>query len=277
MTAHPDDGVALSISAFFNRPLALRRNDAELLARNPGNRSDAVRGCETSYADLGQVNGVALIPVRGILARDVPWFADGTNYAFIRESFDAALADPAIRAVVLYVDSPGGDVAGCADLADHIYANRGTKPIWAILDESAYSAAYWLACAADRVTVPRTGGAGSIGVVCCHVDLSKMLANAGIEVTYIQSGNQKTDGAAEKPLSSEARKRVQVDIDQLGELFINTVARNRRRGLSRTTVRAMQAGCFLGPQAVANGLCDEVLAPDAAFRSLLSKIARRPA
>ena len=265
-----------SAFAFFAKPLALRRGDADLLARNLNALSGAEHGAVTDLDDLDAIEAVALIPGQGILSNNLPWFASGTRYDFIRQCFDVALGDPAMKAIVLYFNSPGGDVAGCADLSDHIYESRGTKPLWAILDENAFSAAYWNASAADWITIPRTGGAGSIGVVSCHVDVSKALRNAGIEVTYIQSGARKSDGAPEKPLSDEARKREQASVDQIGELFISTVARNRR-GLSRSAVRDMQAGCYLGPQAVAAGLCDEIAAPAAAFQSLLRQLSRRAA
>lgn len=104
---------------------------------------------------------VAIIPVRGSLGSD--WWSDA-RYGDIRVGFLAIAADD-VDAVVLDVDSPGGGAEGCFDLVDTIYAARGSKPIWAILSESAYSAAYALASAADRVIVPRTGGTGSIGVI----------------------------------------------------------------------------------------------------------------
>ncbi len=142
----------LSAFAFFDKPLALRRSTADMLARNVGALSDDERGAVTELSDLGLVESVALIPVNGILSNNVPWFADGTSYNLIRQAFDAAVDDSTIRAIVLYTNSPGGDVAGLADLSDHIYAARGAKPIWAILDENAFSAAYWLASAADHIT-----------------------------------------------------------------------------------------------------------------------------
>jgi signal peptide peptidase SppA len=182
-----------------------------------------------------------------------------------------ALYDPAVKAIALDLDSPGGEVAGCFDLADEIFRARGEKPIWGILNEVAYSAAYAIASACDRITVPRTGGTGSIGVVCAHVDWSKALAGSGVSVTFIQYGARKTDGAAEKPLSDEARDRFQADIDVLGEMFVDLVARNRN--IAAGKIRAMEAATFLGQAGVSLGLADAVMAPDAAFRELLDSLA----
>jgi len=228
------------------------------------------RNPRTGYDMAGPV---ALIEVQGTLVQKLgslrPW-SGMTGYDGIRQNLFAALDDPKVEAIVLDIDSPGGEVSGCFDLVDTIYALRGTKPIWAILNESAYSAAYAIASAADRIIVPRTGGVGSIGVIAAHVDLSQALSTAGVKVTFITYGDFKADGHSELPLSEEALARFQSDITTMGELFTETVARNRN--ISAATVRGTQAATFMGEKGVALGLADEVAAPDAAFRALIASI-----
>lgn len=226
---------------------------------------------ETGYDVIGDV---AVIQICGTLVQKNGYlrpYSGMTGYDGIRQNLLTALYDPAVNAICLDIDSPGGEVAGCFDLVDEIYKARGEKPIWAILNEVAYSAAYAIASAADHITVPRTGGTGSIGVVCAHTDWSKALAGAGVKVTFIQFGDRKTDGASEKPLSDEALDRFQADITTMGELFVGTVARNR--GMPAAKVRDTQASTFLGEAGVRQGLADAVMAPDAAFRDLLASIA----
>lgn len=282
----------------FNRPLAILPDKAEVvmaaladrlgiahLLRTDGTTvvvapsaladSDgygAVRrdGRDSGYDMLGDI---AVIGIEGTLVQKSgtlrPW-SGMTGYDGIRQSFLTAVNDPAVRAVVLDIDSPGGEVAGCFDLVDTIYEARGSKPIWAILNESAYSAAYAIASAADRITVPRTGGAGSIGVIAMHVDWSEALGKAGLKVTFITYGDRKADGAAEQPLSAEARDHIQGQIDEMGDLFVQTVARNRN--LSADAVRETQAATFLGPDALRLRLVDAVQAPDAAFGALIAAL-----
>jgi signal peptide peptidase SppA len=197
------------------------------------------------------------------------WDAE-TVYSDISDQMTAALDDAEVRAIAMHINSPGGEVAGCFDLADQIYAMRGRKPIWAILDEYAYSAAYALASAADHITVPRTGGSGSIGVIALHVDITAALERFGIKVTTIQYGERKSDSYPTTPLSDAARARFQADIDAMGEMFVDLVARNRELGAGK--VRSTEAGCFLGSAGVTQGLADEVLPPDEAFSSLLKSI-----
>ena len=219
------------------------------------------------------VEGVAIIQVQGTLVQKLGSlrpFSGMTGYDGIRQNFVTAIADPNVRAIMLDIDSPGGEVAGCFDLVDTIYQARGVKPIWSILDEAAYSAGYAIASAADQVVVPRTGGTGSVGVIAMHVDLSKALSDSGITVTVISFGDRKADGAAEIPLSDEALARFQADINTMGELFVSTAARNR--SLKPEQVRATQAATFLGQLGVDEGLADAVMPPDAAFLALLETL-----
>jgi signal peptide peptidase SppA len=228
------------------------------------------------YEDRGydMAGPVAVIPVHGTLVQKLGSlrpYSGMTGYNGIRQAFLTAYTDPDVEAIALDIDSPGGEVAGCFDLVDTIFEARGKKPIHAILSEVAYSAAYAIASAADRISVPRTGGTGSIGVICMHVDWSRALTDAGIKVTFIQYGDRKADGHPEIPLSKEALAGFQKDIDTMGELFVNTVARNR--SIAASVVRDTEAACYLGADGVERGLADAVAAPDAAFRALLAELA----
>jgi signal peptide peptidase SppA len=217
--------------------------------------------------------GVALISIEGTLVQKLGClhpYSGMTGYDGIRALISMALEDDSVRAIVLMVDSPGGEVAGCFDLVDSIYNARGRKPIWSILAENAYSAAYAIASATDRIIVPRTGGTGSVGVICAHVDFSKALGAAGIEITLITYGDRKADGNEYAPLSKAALERFQADVDTMGDLFVATVARNRN--ISTAKVRSTQASTYMGAAGVDVGFADAVMAPDEAFRSLLAEL-----
>jgi capsid assembly protease len=252
---------------FLNRPLALRPTEMEKLAYFNADDDDTFVKREAVAHD--RVEGVAIIPVAGILMHGSSWLF-GTGYDDIRASFNRALVDPKVEAIVLHVDSPGGEVAGCFDLVEAVYAARDIKPIWAILDETAYSAAYALASASDFIVVPRTGGTGSIGVVAMHVDMTAALEQSGLKVTTVQSGARKAEQYPTTPLSDDARARMQADIDQLGEMFVELVARNR--GLSPDAVRDTEAGTFLGAAGVDAGLADVIASPQESFMALLEEL-----
>ena len=219
------------------------------------------------------VEGIAVVPVIGTLVQksgSVEPVSGMTGYDVIRTNIAAALADGAVRGIMLDIDSPGGEVAGCFDLVDGIYAARQKKPFWAALNETACSSAYAIASAANVVSVPRTGLTGSVGVIMMHVEWSKALAAGGVAVTVIQYGDRKADGADNMPLSDAAFQRFQANIDTMGELFVATVARNR--GLSPDAVRGQQAMTYLGEQGLAAGLADAVMPPDEAFAAFLTNL-----
>lgn len=274
----------------FNTPLAITPGKIEVIMGVLADRfglaklfrADGQAVMLDSFDDMGEpmptkgyevVAGIAIVPISGTLVQKLGTlrpYSGMTGYDGIRQNISAALEDDDVKAIVLDIDSPGGEVSGCFDLVDSIYSARGEKPIWSILTESAYSAAYAIASATDRIIVPRTGGTGSVGVICAHVDFSKALTQAGINVTLITYGDHKADGNEYNPLAKKALERFQGDVDTMGDLFVETVARNRN--LSSAKVRNTQASTFLGANGVEIGFADAVMAPAEAFRSLLSEL-----
>lgn len=201
----------------------------------------------------------AVIPIQGPLVNKSSWLEAAcgmTSYETISHNFDAALSDPSVKRIVLDFDSPGGEANGVFELADKIFAARGQKPIVAVVDSMAASAAYALASAADKVVVSRLGAAGSIGVITAHIDQSARDANAGLKYTVIHAGEHKNDGNPHFPLTEGARSEIQSHVDQIYGVFVSTVARNR--GISEQIVRDTEARVYLGEEAVKMRLADEI-------------------
>jgi len=109
-----------------------------------------------------------------------------------------------VWAILLDIDSPGGESGGVFDPADRIRTGSQVKPIWAVANDMAFSAAYALASAANRVFVSRTGGVGSIGVIALHADQSGKGAQEGVRYTTVFAGARKNDLNPHAPLSDEA-------------------------------------------------------------------------
>jgi ClpP class serine protease len=103
-----------------------------------------------------------------------------------------------------------------------------------------------------------------------HVDWSQKLEKDGVKVTIVTFGDRKGETSPMIPLSDQARDGLQAEIDEIGALFVNTVARNR--GISADTVRNTQAAVYLAAEGVSLGLADVVTPPDAAFRDFLNLI-----
>lgn len=269
-----ESGLALPMAALADRLGVARIVLGDGRSIEAGAMPEA-KGRATVRDGYDVLGGVAVIEVSGTLVHRLGTlrpYCGMTGYDGIRQNLLTALGDPMVRAVALHLDSPGGECAGCFDLVDTIAAARGIKPLWGICDQDAYSAAYAIASACDRITVPRTGGVGSIGVITMLVDYSGALDKAGIVPHFIHYGERKAEeGRAQMTgVKADLLARVQADIDRMGELFVGTVARNR--GLSADAIRAQQAACFMGDQGVAHGLADAVLAPDEAFRALIGSL-----
>lgn len=203
-------------------------------------------------------NGILYVPVRGLLLNNFPWQLWGyaTGYEYIREAIRRGVDDREVKGIVLVIESGGGMVAGNWDLVDFISGSRDAKPIRAVAAEYAYSAAYNIAAATSHITVARTGGVGSIGVIVTHFEYSRMLEEAGITVNFIRSKDDKAEGNPYEALSEGARQRIKADVDELHEQFVAMVATNR--SMEAAAVDATDAHTFMGRNAIEAGLADAI-------------------
>lgn len=212
----------------------------------------------SAYRPYRVKNGILQIPVKGVLLNAFPWALGqwATGYEYIEAAMKRGMDDSEVKGIALMIDSPGGMVAGNFDLVDAIYAMRGKKPIKAFASDAAYSAAYSIASAADSITVTRSGGVGSVGVVTMHVDMSKALDEAGYKITFIFAGKHKVDGNSYEPLPEGVRARIQERVDSLYSEFVGIVARNR--GMEESAVRKTEAAVFNAREALAIGFADSI-------------------
>ncbi|MGR3710525.1 MAG: S49 family peptidase [Alterinioella nitratireducens] len=223
------------------------------------------------------IDGVAVIAIAGTLVHRGAWIGQSsglTSYEGLTAQLDAAVSDNTIRGIALEIDSFGGEVAGAFDLADRIRAARDIKPVHAFLAEHALSAGYALASQADHITLPRTGAAGSIGVITMHTDMSGMLAQKGVAVTLIHAGARKADGNPYAALPEGIRGRLQAELEDLRILFAETVAAGRGDRMTKDAALATEAAVFRGAVAVDAGLADAVADPRVAFRAFANGLSR---
>jgi signal peptide peptidase SppA len=215
---------------------------------------------------------IAVIDVSGSLVNrmDADALSAMTNYEQIGDELLEAGTNSKIGAIVLRFDSFGGEVSGCFDLAALIADVRQQKPVYAAVDDFAFSAAYLLASACDKVFVSQTAGVGSIGVRAMHVDYSAYNEKMGVKPTTIFAGARKNDLSPDEPLADEARDVLQAEIDRIYGMFAEAVA--TARGMSVSSIKATEAGLYYGVDAVKAGLADEVLN----FRGVMSLLAGSP-
>lgn len=205
---------------------------------------------------------VAVIPVIGIITQrggmDMETSEPLFSAAKLASAVQALVADENVSAIVLDVDSPGGSVFGVQEATDAIFKARGTKPIVAVANSLAASAAYWIASAADELVVTPSGLVGSIGVIAAHEDLSERLAQLGVKITLITAGQYKAEGHPAMPLDAEAQAEMQRRVDKYYSAFVSGVARNRGTGVDDVRDNYGQGRVFGAKEAVTLGMADRV-------------------
>jgi len=246
--------------------------DPERLTSEASARLDSRR-----VAELRVQSGVAVLDIRGVLGKrqDADFF--DTSMEQVGLDFAAAVRDPAIRAVILHVDSPGGTVDGTLELARMVREARGVKPIVSLADGFMTSAAYWIGSAADKVmVVGQTTTLGSIGVIGTHFDLSGLAEKFGIRITHITAGKFKAVGSPFKPLDSMGMEMLQGRVNDLYSIFLSDVARQRGASLERVRTDMADARLFLGQQAIDAGLADGFATLDSLIAQLSGTSSSRP-
>ena len=186
-----------------------------------------------------------------------------------------ALADESVSQILIDIDSPGGSVYGVAELADEIVAARAQKPIVAIANSLAASAAYWIGCSASEFYVTPGGEVGSIGVWQAHFDYSQALAAEGVTPTLISAGTYKVEGNPYAPLDPEAQAFMQSRVDDYFLTFSKAVAKGR--GVPIAQVRnGMGQGRVLGADAaLEQNLVDGIVTLDEAIRKMLANVGNK--
>lgn len=216
---------------------------------------------------------VAVLPLYGTIMPRANLFSEisgGTSLQRFGAAFREAIADDSIGSILLDVDSPGGMVDLVPETAAEIRAARGRKPIVAVANTEAASAAYWIASQAEELVVTPSGMVGSIGVFALHDDISRMQANMGWKTTLISAGRFKTEGNPFEPLSDEAQAAIQSMADEYYGMFVGDVARGRSVGPADVRRGFGEGRMVTARTALAEGMADRV----ATFEAVLADLVR---
>jgi capsid assembly protease len=196
---------------------------ADLMVHADGGRASAGLGRTADGA-------IAVVPIIGTIAHRGNSFegsSGGTSADLIGRMLDRVVSDSSVSTIVLDISSPGGNVFGVPELAAKIAKATETKPVIAMINAMAASAAFWLASQASEIVITPSGMAGSIGVFMLAIDESEALAKAGVKVNAISAGEYKLEGAPWEPLSDDARAYLQAQVNSTYKNFKGDVARGR--------------------------------------------------
>ena len=269
---------AINVDRFLSdKPLALTMSGLEelrahILARvavfDSAPRDFLVALAQDMQAAAGeqkrQARVVGVIPIRGTISQHAQgdlssMLFGGTSTEGVSAALRSFVEDDAIGKIVLDIHSPGGSTYGVAELAAEIRAARGKKPIVAVANSQAGSAAYWLGASADQFYASPGALVGSIGVYALHMDVSEAAAKEGVKPTYVSAGDYKVEGNQFEPLSDEARAHAQSMVDDAYGQFVADVAKGR--GVSEATVRNGygKGRMYTAKQAKAAGMIDGIM------------------
>ena len=237
------------------------------------NSDKVLRDTRKQFAAANAGSGIAVLPLYGVVTQRGNMVDDISGPGCTStQQFTAALrqvlTDDTVGQILIDIDSPGGSVYGVAELASEIMKARTQKPVVAVANSLAASAAYWVGCAAGEFYVTPGGEVGSIGVWQAHFDYSKALEDEGVKPTLISAGKFKVEGNPYVPLDPEAQAFMQSRVDDYYSAFTKAVAKGR--GIPVGDVRdGMGQGRVLGADAaLAANMVDGV----ATFDDVLSRM-----
>jgi signal peptide peptidase SppA len=207
--------------------------------------------------------GVAVVPLQGVITPSGggpvgQLLGMGGGIASFRQELAKAAADDTVDQIVMEVNSPGGLTDRIPETAQLIRKVRERKPITAVANTMAGSAAYWLASQANEVVVAPSGEVGSIGTYMMHTDKSGANEKAGLNVTLTSAGKFKTEGNAYQPLSDEAAEARQKKVDLFYGKFVADVAEGRGVDVNEVVEGYGEGRTLLAEAAVEAGLADRV-------------------
>ena len=267
-------------SRLFDTPLAMDARKLEVIVpafldRLSGEQKTLFAEDErTSEESNLDANGIWTISIIGSLVRRSSWidaWSGLSSYADIRDSARKAANDARVKGIILRLDSFGGEAAGLFELCDDLFPLRASKPIWAICDVDALSAAYAIATCANQIVIAPSGMAGSIGVVAVHLERSQMNEQLGLTYTVFRAGERKADFNPYEQLAPEAATRLQASMDRNREKFVATVVRNRP-GLTTDAVMSTEGAWFDAEEALRLGLVDQLATFEAAYQQFVDGI-----
>lgn len=233
----------------------------------------AQSGAKLDYTRRVEMRGTtAVIPIDGPIFRYASLFTEfsgGTTVETVAKDFHAALSNPQVKAILLNIDSPGGQANGIGELAGMIAAGRGQKPIEAYVGGASCSAAYWLASAADRITANEMAMVGCLGARCAVLDPDKTNSR---EIDFVSS---QTPRKLADPRTEQGRGDIQRNIDMMAEVFLRGVAANRGVSYEHVCEHYGQGAVFIGQEALDAGMVDDL----GTYEGVLTRLANiaRPA
>ena len=202
---------------------------------------------------------IAVIPLTGVITdTSGPLTYGGViTVGLVREQLRRAEEDASVKAIILRIDSPGGEVAPCQEILEEIEQAKQSKPVVVSMGSMAASGGYYISCEADKIVALPGTLTGSIGVIAQIPNLKGLFDKLGIEMQTFTGGEHKDMYAGYRNLTPEEQEIMQNLVDGYYEQFIAVVAEGR--GMDKEEVRSLATGqLYTGVEAKELGLVDEL-------------------
>jgi signal peptide peptidase SppA len=220
----------------------------------------------------GDAPAIAVLEIQGTLTKRGSSLSSAGSMVRLRQAIRTAARDPEIGGILLRIDSPGGTVAGTADLAREVAAAAAKKPVYAFAEDLTASAAYWVASQCDKIYANHaTAVVGSIGTFVGLYDCSAMAAKEGVKAIVIKSGKYKGAGFAGTEITDEQRAYWQQIVDKTQGEFSAAISAGRKLPLPRVEELA-DGRIHTAPDAKTLGLIDGIQSFDETLAELAERV-----
>ncbi len=204
----------------------------------------------------GVKDRVAQIDLEGIITGEE--LGLGSMVTHLKQALKQAVEDPFVKAIVLRIDSPGGEVTASDVMYNAVKEASAKKPVIAFMDTVAASGGYYISCGATTVVANQTSITGSIGVIMQGIGYQGLMEKAGVEMRTFKSGALKDAGAGSRPMTDAERAYLQTLVMQNYDRFVQVVSDARKLPVDELKSGLADGRIFLAPEAKEKKLIDEV-------------------
>jgi len=204
-----------------------------------------------SFAYYLYMNQILVIPIEGSIV----------DFQATTLALHLGRVDENVKAVILYLNTPGGYADACMEIATYVKELNDVKPVIASMGPVCASGGYYIASFARYIFAHGNTITGSIGVLAVWVDMSKYYKEQGINITVWTTGSEKDIGADWRGPTKEEYDRIRASVDAIFQKLLTDIWENRknRPNFSQYTLNIVKTGAtFSGDDAVKLGLADEV-------------------
>ncbi len=219
---------------------------------------DLPEGAEKTRSGGASMEKIVFIQLQGLISLSRPGEVGDSMVDDLRIALRQATRDKSVKAILLGIDSPGGEVTASDQLYHEIRKARSSKPVVVWMGSLAASGGYYAACGGSHLIANETTFTGSIGVIISSINVESLLGKIGVAPVVFKSGDFKDLLSATRPMTDEEKQLIQRMVMQTYDKFLEIVAEERKLDAQLLRGRAADGRILSGKDALAEGLIDSL-------------------